>query len=57
MDLGSIQIRTSDKYRHECIGILDVKRFDGVVVDGKNFVMFDQTHFERDTALGVWKRH
>lgn len=33
-----------------------MKRFDVTAVDDKNFVVYDHSHFERDTALGAWKR-
>lgn len=35
---------------------MDVKRFDVMTVDGKNLVMYNRNHLERDTALGAWKQ-
>lgn len=56
MDLGLVPNRTLDAYRRECAGLMKVERFEVMVVDGKNLVVFGGDHFERDTDMGVLKR-
>lgn len=45
-----------EEYRRECTDLRDVKHFDAIAVDAENPVIYDRSHFERDTALGAWKR-
>lgn len=43
-------------YRQECGGMVDVGRFSAAAVDGKKLPMYDRNNFQRDTAIGAWKR-
>lgn len=56
MDLSPMPQRNLDECRRECAGTMDVKLFNATVVDGKNLVVYDRGRFERDTAVGAWKR-
>lgn len=47
---------TAEEYCRECAGLMNVKCFNAMVVDCQNLVMYLRTRFERDTALGAWKR-
>lgn len=53
LDFGSVPNWTFDQYRSECAGLMVVKHFDAMAVDGKNLVMYDCSCFERDTPLSV----
>lgn len=57
MKLRSFPNWTLYQYRRRCVGVMDVKRFDGVDVGGRNFVVHDWNCFQRDTALGAWKQY
>lgn len=45
-----------EEYCCECAGMMDTKRLDAVVVDGRDPVIYDRNRLERDTAIGAWKR-
>lgn len=36
--------------------LINLKFFDAMAIDDKNLVVYDGSRFERDTALGAWKR-
>lgn len=54
IDLGLLLKKTMGESR--CEGMMGVRCFDAMVVDGRNCVIYDKFNFERDTALGAWKR-
>lgn len=45
-----------DEVRGKCEGMMNVKHFDTLAVDGSNLVVHDRNRFQRDTALAAWKR-
>lgn len=49
---GPLLQRTLNEYCRECAGVMDVKRFDAMVVDGESLVVYERSCFKRDTALG-----
>lgn len=51
INLSSVTIQILYVYCSEWVGIIDVKRFDGIVVNGKDLVMYDLRRFVGDTAL------
>lgn len=51
MDLGSKPNRTLDKRSREFADIVDFKRFDTMVVDGRNHVVCDRNRFGCNTTL------
>lgn len=57
MNLGVVLQWTLGKYRRGCAGLVIVKRFDATAAIGKNLVVYDRHRFERDMALGAWKRY
>lgn len=57
MDLGLLPNWTLDEYHRVCASMMGMKRFAAMAVAGKNLVIYDSNRFERDTALGMWKRH
>lgn len=56
MDLSPLPNLTLKKYCCKCVDRMDFIRFDAMAVDGRNFVLYDQNRFVRDTALDAWKR-
>lgn len=56
LDFGLSPKCTLEKYCRECAGPMSVKGIDAMAVDRRNLVMYDQERFERDTAMGEWKR-
>lgn len=50
MDFDPLSKWTLDVYRRKCAGLMDVKRFKAMAVDGKNLLMYDRNRFECDTA-------
>lgn len=53
IDLCLVPNRTLHEYRCECAGLIDVNRFDAMVVDDKSLNMYTFNRFERGTALGA----
>lgn len=56
MDLAPLPNWTLDEYCRDCAGMIDIKRFDDMTVDGRNIVFYIRNRLEHDTALCVWKR-
>lgn len=55
MDFSPIPNWPVDEYRHECVGLMNVKCFDSIAVECQNLSIYDRTRFKRDTVLGPWK--
>lgn len=56
MVLGSLPNWTLHEYLRESVGLMDVKGFDAMDVDGKVFVAYDRSYFDCNAALAAWKR-
>lgn len=56
MDLDPLPNRTLDDHRRDCASLMDVKSFDATAADVRNVVLHNHKRFERDIALGAWKR-
>lgn len=56
MSLGPLPNWTLDEYGRECAGLMNVKIFDAMAVDGENLVIYDKSRFERDSTLNTWKK-
>lgn len=55
-NLGSLPNWALHEHRRECAGMMDVKRFCSMAVNGRNHVKYERHCFEGNTALGAWKR-
>lgn len=46
IDPGPLPSWPLEEYLRECAGVMDVKRFDAMGVDGTNLVIYDLYRFE-----------
>lgn len=53
MDLGTLLNQMLDEGRREYACMVDNRLFHVMIVDSRNFVVYDRSPFERDTALGA----
>lgn len=51
MDICPLSSWTLSEYRRELAGLMYVKYFDAMVVDGRNLVKCDRNCFKRDTSF------
>lgn len=56
MDAGPVPLCTLEEYWGVCAGPIDVKSFGAKAGNGNSLIMYDGYRFERDMALGAWKR-
>lgn len=53
INLGLLLVWTSKKFCRDCAGLTDAEHSEAMAVDGKNLLVYNRNHFERDIALGA----
>lgn len=56
MDFDLLPIWALDEYRRRRAGLIDVKQFGAMAVDGESLITYDRRCFERDIVLVAVKR-
>lgn len=55
-DAGSDSRWTFAEYRRECGGMTNVRCLSAMAVHGEEFMLYDLISFQRNAAIGAWKR-